>query len=278
LRVPYLGVAATDTALLTNASYKYNSAQVTVRRQLSHGLQLQAAYTFARGFITEPFGYNTYPYTVESYEPNNNYHPHRFVANYVWNLPFPEYKGFKGQLLDGWSWTGVTTIQDGVPLTILDTGASIFYGGTGSSTLSTGQLCPGMTYANLLTTGNLTDRVASGLLGGPGYLNGHTQGVLCSPPTIGATPGVAGTGGTGFGNMGGGAVLGPGQNNWDMALAKQFAIREGQSLMFRAEFFNTFNHAQFQIPNLSANQATFGQITALVVSPRVIQLALKYSF
>lgn len=75
-----------------------------------------------------------------------------------------------------------------------------------------------------------------------------------------------------------GAVLGPGQNNWDMALAKQFAIREGQSLMFRAEFFNTFNHAQFQIPNLSANQATFGQITALVVSPRVIQLALKYSF
>ena len=278
LRVPYLGVAATDTALLTNASYKYNSAQVTVRRQLSHGLQLQAAYTFARGFITEPFGYNTYPYTVESYEPNNNYHPHRFVANYVWNVPFPEYKGFKGQLLDGWSWTGVTTIQDGVPLTILDTGASIFYGGTGSSTLSTGQLCPGMTYANLLTTGNLTDRVASGLLGGPGYLNGHSQGVLCSPPTIGATPGVAGTGGTGFGNIGGGAVLGPGQNNWDMAVAKQFAIREGQSLMFRAEFFNTFNHAQFQIPNLSANQATFGQITALVVSPRIIQLALKYSF
>ncbi len=182
LRVPYLGVAATDTALLTNAS----RTNTIARRSQCAGRyrtdwQLQAAYTYAARFHYEPFGIQHLPVTVESYEPNNNYHPHRFVANYIWNVPFPEYKGFKGQLLDGWSWSGVTTIQDGVPLTILDTGASIFYGGTGSSTLSTGQLCPGMTYANLLTTGNLTDRVASGLLGGPGYLNGHSARCVVRP-------------------------------------------------------------------------------------------------
>lgn len=277
LRVPYLGVAANDTALLENASYKYNAAQITVRKQMSKGLEVQADYTYARGFITQPFGINTAPFVEQYYEPNNNYHPHRVVFSYIWNVPAPHYSGWKGEVADGWSWSGVTTIQDGVPLTILDTGGQIFFGQAGAN-FSTGQLCPGMTYSSLQTSGNLTDRVASGLLGGPGYLNGHGQGVLCALPTIGATPGVAGTGGTGFGNIGGGAVLGPGQNNWDMAVAKLFPIRENQTVLFRAEFFNAFNHAQFNIPNINANQSTFGQITGLVVSPRVIQLALKYQF
>jgi hypothetical protein len=49
-------------------------------------------------------------------------------------------------------------------------------------------------------------------------------------------------------------------------------------VQFRAEFFNAFNHPQFNIPNLASNQATFGQITTQVVAPRVIQFALKYAF
>ena len=47
--------------------------------------------------------------------------------------------------------------------------------------------------------------------------------------------------------MGAGNILGPGQNNWDMSFAKLIKIRESQSLQFRAEFFNTFNHPQFNI-------------------------------
>jgi hypothetical protein len=126
-----------------------------------------------------------------------------------------------------------------------------------------------MTYADLLTPGSLTQRVGGGLTaGGVGYLK--KAGVLCAVPSVGN--------GTGFGNMGGGAVLGPGQNNWDMSIAKNFSIREGQSLQFRSEFFNTFNHAQFSNPTTVASAANFGQISTTSVSPRIIQLALKYLF
>ena len=268
LRVPMLGINAQESEVATNANYKFNSLQVTLRKQLSRGLQLQAAYTWSRGFITQPFGINTFPYIVQAYEPNNNYHPQRLVVNYVWNLPFGNGNGWQGRLLGGWSLSGVTTIQNGVPMTITDNGGSIFFGGQGA--LSTAQFCNGKTASDLLTTGSLTDRVTSGLTGGPGYLNGKTQGVLCPVPAIGN--------GTGFGDLGGGNVLGPGQSNWDMSLAKLINIREGQTLQFRSEFFNTFNHPQFALPNVAANSGTFGQISATSVNPRVIQLALKYSF
>jgi hypothetical protein len=85
--------------------------------------------------------------------------------------------------------------------------------------------------------------------------------------------------------MGAGNILGPGQDNWDMTIAKLIKIREGQSLQFRAEFFNTFNHPQFA--NISdtdandyraANGGGFGNITVLSVNPRVLQFALKYLF
>ena len=79
--------------------------------------------------------------------------------------------------------------------------------------------------------------------------------MLCATPTVGQIGGTGG--GTGFGNIGGGAVLGPPQNNWDMSIAKLFPIRESRSLQFRAEYFNTFNHPQFNIPVLTANTANF---------------------
>jgi len=267
-RVPYLGLSPTDAMIASTASYKYNSLQATVRKQLSYGLQLQGSYTWSRAFIALPFFMNTYPYDLFAYEPNNNYRPHRFVLNYVWNLPFARAHGLMGRVTEGWSLSGVFTIQDGTPLTITDgTGGSIFFGGQGAN--STAQMCPGMSYANLLTLGSLTQRVAGGLTsGGVGYLT--KAGVLCAVPSIGN--------GTGFGNMGGGAVLGPGQNNWDMSIAKSFTIREGQSLQFRSEFFNTFNHAQFSNPTTAASAANFGQISTTSVSPRIIQLALKYLF
>ena len=61
-RVPNLGFAANRCQFASQASYKFNSLQATVRKQMSHGLQLQAAYTWSRAFITEPYGINTYPY------------------------------------------------------------------------------------------------------------------------------------------------------------------------------------------------------------------------
>jgi hypothetical protein len=81
-----------------------------------------------------------------------------------------------------------------------------------------------------------------------------------------------------YGNSGLGVVRGPGQNNWDMSLAKSFVIRESQTLQFRSEFFNTWNHPQFSNPVTAVSSSTFGQISSTSVNPRVLQFALKYLF
>ena len=137
-----------------------------------------------------------------------------------------------------------------------------------------------MTYADLATSGSTTQRVTQ-------WVKRRRRldklgSLLRSSLGIGAINGVGG--GTGFGNMGLGNILGPGQNNWDMSLAKSTKIRESQSLQFRAEFFNTFNHPQFNsLANTDANARAqngggLGTITTLSVNPRVIQFGLKYLF
>ena len=86
-------------------------------------------------------------------------------------------------------------------------------------------------------------------------------------------------GGTGFGNSGVGAIMGPGQNNWDMSIMKDTKVTERTSLQFRAEFYNIWNHAQFNPPFNSVGSATtFGRITSSSVPPRVVQFGLKLLF
>jgi hypothetical protein len=70
---------------------------------------------------------------------------------------------------------------------------------------------------------------------------------------------------------------GPGINNWDMALRKNFPIRDRYSLEFRAEFFNVFNHAQFENPNGEQSAASFGQVST-ARDPRIGQVALRFAF
>lgn len=82
-----------------------------------------------------------------------------------------------------------------------------------------------------------------------------------------------------FGNSGPGIILGPGNFNWDISIVKTFKITERQQVIFRSEFFNAFNHPQFENPAVAIDSpATFGQITATSVNPRLIQFALKYYF
>jgi hypothetical protein len=82
--------------------------------------------------------------------------------------------------------------------------------------------------------------------------------------------------GTGFGDSRVGFVLGPGQFNWDIALIKLTKITEGQSLLFRTEFYNAFNHPQFSNPNTAAGSGF--TISSTSVNPRLIQFGLKYIF
>jgi hypothetical protein len=86
---------------------------VTLRKQLSKGLQLQAAYTWAKGLEQYSQGINVYPYLVQAYAPEYFIRPQRLVVNYVWQLPLGHEKGFLGKVTEGWDWSGVVILQDG---------------------------------------------------------------------------------------------------------------------------------------------------------------------
>ena len=87
--------------------------------------------------------------------------------------------------------------------------------------------------------------------------------------------------GTGFGNSGVGIMSCCTQHNWDFAIIKNTKVgglREDASLQFRAEFYNLFNHSQFNPPVNDRNSPIFGQITSSAVPGRILQFGLKYSF
>ncbi len=70
---------------------------------------------------------------------------------------------------------------------------------------------------------------------------------------------------------------GPGINNWDIAIEKDTKITEGTSVEFRSEFFNAFNHAQFNQPDGNVNDSNFGMVSS-AGAPRIMQFALKVLF
>jgi hypothetical protein len=193
--------------------------------------------------------------------------PQRLVISYLYSLPnFHNNAGIVGKALSGWAAAGVTTAQKGEPITLSDSRGGQVYGGVGTSGAN---LCPGMTTANVFTSGPVGSRLSN-------YFN---KSAFCAPPVVGAINGAGGA--TGYGNLGLNPVLGPGQFNWDISMQKRTVVgwlREDAELEFRAEFFNAFNHPQFSNPASNAGASTFGVITTTSVGPRIIQFALKYRF
>jgi len=81
-----------------------------------------------------------------------------------------------------------------------------------------------------------------------------------------------------FGNAGRDIIPGPGNIVFDLSLLRRFHPRESQSIEFRAEFFNAFNHPNFGIPGPYPD---FGPFFGKILStgePSRIQLALRYDF
>ncbi len=286
LRVPFLGFAPNGLQQSgSDGDLKYYSLQVTLRKQFSHGFQMQGAYTWARAFtnLQANISATGNGQNLDSGDPSNaaqqygldtGYRPQRFVINYSWDIPYKRTNGFAGKLLGGWNLSGVTTIQDGQPMNITDIdGGSIYCGGCQaafSNVQSRAEMAVGATYADVPTAGGVEARLG-GVSGGPGYINSKAFGAL---PVIGD--------GTGWGNSGVGILLGPGQFNFDAALIKTTRVgglSENATLQFRSEFFNLFNHPQFANPvSTDVTQVNFGWITATSVNPRLIQFALKYIF
>jgi Carboxypeptidase regulatory-like domain len=280
-RVPVLGLVPGGFQLLTNSGDShYDALQTSLRKIMGHGLQFQAAYTFGRSWsdVEGAVSLGGVGSTQNSNDPSNRrqqtamddwVRAQRLVLNYTYQFPaFHRDHGFAGRALSGWSTSGITTVQDGLPITITDSRGGAVYGFVGSSRA---QLCPGSTYADVATPGSVQSRIN-------GYLNASAFCTVPNTGAVGTDPGASG-----YGNTGRNIILGPGQFNFDMSLQKKTVIgglREDASLEFRADFFNAFNHPQFSNPANSnvASPGTFGVITTTSVAPRILQFGLKYLF
>jgi len=303
-RVAYLGFAPAGVATTdTNGDSLYNSFQAQLKHQFSHGLLVQFAYTWSKAFTDvdsseagsgiNPPGETLYGASNsnnsldlrQQYGPASFNRPQRAVITYSYDLPWKHEEGFSGKLLSGWTISGVTTIQDGLPFTITDSNGGSIYFGTGTNSRaqfadpvncnSQGVCQSGIPVA---TSGSTTARVISGH-----WIN---AAAFTSTPCIGGTtPGTCIVGvngaGTGFGDSGPGIITGPGQFNWDTAIVKNTKLWEHGTLQFRTEFYNIWNHPQFDPPfgnNVSGFSPPFGKITSTSTTPRVIQFGLKYLF
>jgi hypothetical protein len=273
LRIPYEGFFPGPQEVQSAGSTWYNALPVSLNKRFSHGLQAQLSYTFAKQLSNsyqQSIGYNggnvlgNSNNLRQSYGPDFYVRPHRFVANYTYELPGPKGKtSLKGELVGGWTLSSMVVIQAGHFLT-----AQFFNGAS--------------VYGNFSDRASLSGTCTSGQYVHSGDVRSHLNNYInpscfIAPAVFSADDPDA----LGFGNSGTGIFKGPGQNNWDMAVLKHFPVRwprEAASLEFRAEFFNAFNHGQFSDPDSNYGDSTFGQISTTSVNPRLIQFALKFTF
>jgi hypothetical protein len=172
---------------------------------------------------------------------------HRLIFSWTYNLPF---RG--NRLVQGWSLSGIGTLQSGRPFSIVDRDYSGFLY---ASPNPRPNLAPGMTHADLVTSGSVTSRIN-------GYLN--ADAVASAGPQ--------------FGNLGRNVVRGPTQRRLDLSIFKITPITERTSLEFRGEFYNLTNTSNFRNPQRDLSDGDFGEILESLGGPRVIQFALKLRF
>jgi hypothetical protein len=216
---------------------------------------VSANYTWSRSIDevsaqTDLCGINVInPYDVRAYRGVSDFNvPHRFVLNYLWQLPSPK-QGISKAVLGGWQTSAILTWQSGFPLNITSGGDYSF---------------------SLPEVGNDQAQVTSA----PHYTQGSTSDKLAQWFT---TSSFGEPQPNSFGNAGRNILIGPGTFNIDFAAHKLFTITERVNLQFRAEFFNFLNHAEFNNPDTGLADSTFGQITT-ARDPRIIQGALKLVF
>jgi len=107
----------------------YNGIQIVVNRRFSHGLHVDANYTYGRGYEDQFYGFHKpYVTTEQNYSNSGNGSEtgnvrHVFVANWMYQLPFGKGRRFVGganglldRIIGGWSYQGLARFQSGRPL------------------------------------------------------------------------------------------------------------------------------------------------------------------
>jgi hypothetical protein len=246
-----------NTNTLTVANSIYNSGQVTLERKASDWTFL-VAYTFAKA-LDDASAFND---LVNFADPaisrglSSTDIRHNFVGSYVWAIPFDKwFSGGPKRLTQGWQMQGITRFSSGFPIQMnQDTGDASLSGS--SSTDMPNQVGP-------VVKVNPRDS-------NPGCPTTDGTGCYFLPSAFAVNTDL----GT-FGTANRRFIHGPGFNNTDFGFLKRTLIKEHYAFDVRVEFFNIFNHAQFQNPGGNITGSSFGIVTQ-ARDPRIGQLSAKF--
>jgi len=183
-----------------------------------------------------------------------------FVASYTLTEPFfKNRRGVTGEIISGWSITGITRAQTGFPLTV-----------TGSEPLAAS--------SGNIANESFTDRafIVSGQSLNPGITTCATSPTKLCYFNLGAFTATGMTSGIGNAPLGG--IVGPGYYSWDLSLRKNFRLpKESMGFMIELDAFNAFNRINYGNPSTTVTSSSFGQVTTSQ-PPRQVQLGAKFSF
>lgn len=275
----FLNVLATQ---INTGVSSYNALQATLQKRFTGGGVITANYTWSK-FLSDTDSLTGYleggvqPGTPQDwYNLHSGYSlvsanvPQRLVISYVYDLPFGKgrhfltsLRGVPNALIGGWALNGVATFAKGYPLvmtSIANTLSSQFGAGVGVSPLNSA----------------IRPNVVAGC---DAEISGAAQARITKwfNTSCYQQPGSFALGNASRTDP---RLSADGINNFDFALTKSVAVREGWNLQFHTEFFNLFNRVQFAAPNTQVGNPNFGIVTATAPgsNPRLVQLALRLQF
>jgi hypothetical protein len=234
---PYAGYGIIQDRQQSYAS-KYNALQTSLMKRLSHGVLFKANYTWSKSLDdTDCCSGNIYNPIPNTYNGTNEWGrssfdaEHAFIGDVVWAIPFLSSRNdLLGKTLGGWQLSGILTLQTSLPVDAL-IGAD--RAGVGSAQ---GQR-PQVTCNPNLGFGDRT-------------VSGWFNPACFTLPTYGT-----------FANTGRNILNGPGLNNLDASLHKNFRVTERINLEFRADAFNPLNHTEFNaIGRTITTPSQFGKV------------------
>lgn len=276
LLLPYPQFDDVSMAEPDNRDSIYHSLQAKFQKRFSGGASILAAYTVSKLIDNTNSEINWLEAASPGWGDANAYNlrgersldgfdvPQRFVLSAVLDLPVGKGKRFANdagpvvdKLIGGWGVNSIITLQSGFPLTI---------GGCN------GLLCQ----AGIPNTGSPRATIV-------GSRKMNDSGALNSKLTEWFdTSAFAFTNNYGYGTDSRTEpnLRSDGIKNIDFSAFKntKFGPDDRLGLEFRAEFFNFFNHPQFNPPNTSFGSPDFGKVTAQYNLPRVIQFGLRMTF
>ena len=267
--------------LTASFTHRYKSGQVQVNYTYSHALDdvsnsgilpfASTGFGATNGSILNPEDPENpakYNYSSADYDAR-----HSLNLNYVWELPIKRFITFghgPDRLLRGWTVEGAMFLRSGFPLTPTDLATSIGLQGSGYSATVFGNH----------STGGVGVNCASLYGAGEPNVNDCFNSADFS------------TSSGDFGNVQRNSFRGPGYWGTDFSLMKHIQIWERAELNFGAQFYNVFNHPNFDSPIMDTSNSLFGQTERTVsspttmygsalgadASPRLIQLKLQVAF